>query len=97
MGGLREGLQRVRSFFKKEQRDADLDAEVTAHLDLAVEENIRHGMSPEEARRRALIQFGGVAQAKEQQREARGLPGSKYCCRMCVSRFAVCAATGDSR
>ncbi len=74
MGGLREGLQRVRSFFKKEQRDADLDAEVAAHLDLAVEENIRHGMSPEEARRRALIQFGGVAQAKEQQREARGLP-----------------------
>ena len=35
---------------------------------------MRHGMSAEEARRQALIRFGGVLQAKEQQREARGLP-----------------------
>ena len=74
MGALREGLQRVRSFFQKRQRDTELDAEVAAHLELAVEENMRHGMSAEEARRQALVRFGGVAQAKEQQREARGLP-----------------------
>jgi predicted permease len=74
MGALREGLQRVRSFFQKEQRDLELDAEVTAHLELAVEENLRRGMSAEEARRQALIRFGGVMQAKEQQREVRGLP-----------------------
>ena len=74
MGTLRESLQRVLSFFHKQHRDSELDAEVAAHLDLAVEENLRRGMSAEEARRQALVRFGGVVQAKEQQREARGLP-----------------------
>jgi hypothetical protein len=74
MGVLREGLERVRSFFQKPQRDTELDAEVAAHLELAVEENMGRGMSREEARRQALIRFGGVSQAKEQQRGARGLP-----------------------
>jgi predicted permease len=74
MGALREAFNRILSFFHKPQRDSDLDAEVQSHLDLAIEENISHGMSPEEARRRALIRFGGVQQAKEHQRKARGLP-----------------------
>jgi predicted permease len=73
MGMLREALNRVRSFFHKQQRDAELEAELAVHLELAVEENMRSGLSPEEARRQALICFGGVEQAKEQQREARGL------------------------
>jgi predicted permease len=74
MGALREGLQRVVSFFHKQDRDSELDAEVAEHLELAVEENMLRGLSEEEARRQALVRFGGVAQAKEQQREARGLP-----------------------
>ena len=74
MGTLREGLQRILSFFHKQHRDSELDAEVAAHLELAVEENMRRGMPEEVARREALVRFGGVAQAKEQQREARGLP-----------------------
>jgi predicted permease len=74
MGYLREAFHRILSFFHKQQRDSDLDAELQSHLELAVEENIRQGMSPEEARRRALVRFGGVQQAKEHQREARGLP-----------------------
>ena len=74
MGYLREAFNRILSFFHKPQRDSDLDAEMQSHIELAVEENIRQGMSPEEARRRALVRFGGVQQAKEQQREARGLP-----------------------
>ncbi|HYK34504.1 ABC transporter permease [Alloacidobacterium sp.] len=67
-------LNRVRSFFRKEPLDRELDAEMTAHLEMAVEENLRRGMNPEEARRRAMVRFGGVQQAREQQREARGLP-----------------------
>src|ERR1700733_3361048 len=74
MANIREVFNRILSFFNKRQRDSDLDAELQSHIDLAVEENIGHGMSPEEARRRALIRFGGVQQAKEQQRDARGLP-----------------------
>ena len=74
MSLLREARERVRSFFQSSRRDADLDTEVAEHLELAVEENVGKGMSAEEARRQALIRFGGVAQAKEQQRGARSLP-----------------------
>jgi predicted permease len=74
MGALRESLNRVLSFFHKQQRDSDLDAELQSHLELAIEENIQSGMPPEEARRRALVCFGGVQLAREQQRAARGLP-----------------------
>jgi predicted permease len=70
----REALQRVASFLHRQQRDTELDAEISANLEFAVEENRKHGMTADEARRRALIQFGGVAQAKEQHRAARGLP-----------------------
>jgi predicted permease len=44
------------------------------HLEFAIEENMQQGMTAEEARRRALVRFGGVEQAKELQREKRGLP-----------------------
>jgi predicted permease len=67
-------MERVRSFFQKPQRDSELDAEMAAHLELATEENVQQGMPADEARRLAMIRFGGVTQAKEQQREARGLP-----------------------
>ena len=74
MSMLREAMERVRSFFQKPQRDSELDAEMAAHLELATEENVQQGMPADEARRLAMIRFGGVTQAKEQQREARGLP-----------------------
>jgi predicted permease len=74
MSMLREAIERVRSFFHKAQRDSELDAEMAAHLELATEENLQKGMPADEARRLAMIRFGGVTQAKEQQREARGLP-----------------------
>jgi predicted permease len=63
----------VRSFFRKPQRDADLEAEIAAHLELAIEDNVKRGLTPAEARRQALIRFGGIEPAKYQQREARGL------------------------
>jgi predicted permease len=55
--------------------DAELDAEMAAHLEMAIEENVRSGMSPEEGRRQAMVRFGGVQRAREEQRAARGLPG----------------------
>jgi predicted permease len=71
---FRQGWNRVRAFFRKEPLDRDLDAEMASHLEMAIEENLQNGMTPEEARRRAMVRFGGVQQAREQQREARGLP-----------------------
>ena len=74
MDSLRQIWNRVRAFFHKAPLDADLDAEMAAHLEMAIEENVQRGMTPEEARRRAMVRFGGVQQAREEQRAARGLP-----------------------
>jgi putative ABC transport system permease protein len=71
---LQESLQRLGSFFRRAKLDEDLDTELAAHLELAIEENLQRGMSAQEARREALICFGGTQQAKEQHREARGIP-----------------------
>jgi predicted permease len=71
---FRQGLQRLGSFFRKRPLDVELDAEMRSHLELAVEENLKRGLSASEARRQALVRFGGVEQAKEQQRAARGMP-----------------------
>ncbi len=73
MSALRRALARMRSFFRKPPLDADLEAEIAAHLEMAIEENIQRGLTPLEARRQALIRFGGIDLAKDQQREARGI------------------------
>lgn len=74
MDQLRQLLQRLLSFFRDAQDDHDLDAEMAAHLELAIEENLQRALPPEEARRQALLRFGGAQQAKMQNRDARGLP-----------------------
>src|SRR5690348_14216826 len=68
-----QSLQRLFSFFRRAQLDGDLDVEMSSHLELAIEENLRRGLSHAEARRQALLRFGGPQQAKEQHREARAL------------------------
>jgi predicted permease len=73
VSGLKRLFGRIRAFFHKKALDVDLDAELAAHLDFAIEENLERGLSPEEARRQALVGIGGMEQAREQQREARGL------------------------
>ncbi len=71
---IREALNRMRSFFRKDPLDRELDSEIASHLDMAVEENIARGLPAGEARRQALARFGGVQQARETHRETRGLP-----------------------
>ena len=71
---VREGLNRLSSYLRKGTLDRELDAEMTAHIEMAIEENMRRGLTLEEARTRALVEFGGVQQARERHRESRGLP-----------------------
>src|ERR1700677_2179595 len=61
----------VENLFRKTRRDEDLDTEVRGYVDLLAEEKLRTGMKPEEARRAARIELGGVEQVKEQVREVR--------------------------
>jgi putative ABC transport system permease protein len=71
---LQQFFCRLTSVFCREKLDHELDAELASHLELATEENLQRGLSPEEARRQALIRFGGTQQVIEQHRDARGLP-----------------------
>jgi hypothetical protein len=73
MSQVRRGFWRFLSFFRGRRLDAELDEEMKAHLQLAIDESVESGMSPAEARRRALVRFGGVEQAKNRHREARGI------------------------
>src|ERR1700760_1493141 len=71
---LRILFTRCAALFRRRKLDADLDEELHAHIDLAIQENLQHGMSAEEARTSALRAFGGVAQTRETYREQRGFP-----------------------
>jgi putative ABC transport system permease protein len=61
----------LRSLFQRSQADRELDDEVKFHLERQVAANIASGMNPVEARRRALIEFGGVEELKEECRDTR--------------------------
>ncbi|MFL6463062.1 MAG: ADOP family duplicated permease [Bryobacteraceae bacterium] len=71
---MREFLNRLASFFQRTRQDRELDAELQSHLAFAIDEQIARGLSPEEARRQAMIRFGGWETAKEIHRETRSLP-----------------------
>lgn len=74
MKALRAFLHRLAGIFHKEERDRRLAEELESHLRMQVDDNIRSGMTPEDARRDALIRSGGLEPAKEAYRDRRGLP-----------------------
>lgn len=62
---------RLRSLLRRRAADADVDDELRFHLESTIEENVARGLTPEEARRQALLDLGGPEQVKEACREAR--------------------------
>jgi putative ABC transport system permease protein len=68
-------LSRIRNLasnlFHRNRVERELDDEMRAHLAMLVDEKIATGLSPEKARRNALMEFGGVDQVKEQVRDVR--------------------------
>src|SRR5882762_5442056 len=73
-GFFRTFTQRLAALFRRRRLEDDLDEELRSHLEMALELNVRKGMSAENARREALRSFGGVEQAKENYRDQRGMP-----------------------
>jgi putative ABC transport system permease protein len=65
-------LRKFHALFRKEKLDAEMAEEMRAHLELQIDEHIRRGMTPDEARYAAQREFGGVEQIKERARDARG-------------------------
>jgi putative ABC transport system permease protein len=71
MASLRRLLARLVTMFRSEQADKELSREIRAHLQLLEDEFLSAGMTPQEAHTAARRAFGGVEQAREQQRDAR--------------------------
>src|SRR6185369_5523847 len=74
MNRLRQLAARVRGMFGRHRLDSDLDEELSIHLEMLIEDNVRRGMSLKEARNAARRSFGGVEQTKEAYRDQRGFP-----------------------
>jgi hypothetical protein len=71
---FRTFLHRLAALFRRRRLEDDLDEELRLHLEMAVELNLRKGMTAEDAHRDALRGFGGIEQTKENYRDQRGLP-----------------------
>src|ERR1019366_1094576 len=66
---------RLRSLFRRQRVEQDLDEELQYHLERKIEENIARGLTPEESRHAALRAMDGLAQRKEECRDRRGVNG----------------------
>ena len=64
---------KVKSLFRRDRVESELDEELRFHLDHKTEDGIAQGLTPEEARRRAVLAMGGLDQRKEEIRDARGI------------------------
>src|SRR5678815_5736574 len=71
---LRAWLLRCKGLFLKDARERELADELESHLQMHIDDNIRAGMSPQEARRVAVMKLGGVDQTKEAYRDRAGIP-----------------------
>src|SRR5438477_1162327 len=60
--------------FRKRALDTQLDSEVRFHVEELISENVAAGMTPDQARRKALLEFGGREQVKEELRDVHRLP-----------------------
>ncbi|HEV2424474.1 MAG TPA: ABC transporter permease [Terriglobia bacterium] len=67
-------ISKIRGSVSRGRVDRDFEQELDAHLDLLTNENIRRGMTPEEARRAARVRLGGATQLRETNRDLHGLP-----------------------
>jgi len=71
---VRAFLRRLLAPTRRGSLERELRDELASHLDHAIDDNLRKGMSRDEARRQALIRLGARPLAEEAHRDARGLP-----------------------
>ena len=72
---LRQLIARFRSLFRGGADDHDFAEELSSHLEMATEDNIRRGMAPGEARRQAAIALGMTSSLQQRHRDIRGFRG----------------------
>lgn len=74
MNSLRAWLQRLAAIVPTQRKEQDFSSELESHLQLNIDDNLRSGMSPGEARREAILKLGGVELTKQAHRSRRTLP-----------------------
>lgn len=74
MKRMRAWMFRLIGLFRTERQEQELAAEMESHLQFHIEDNLRSGMTPEQARRDAILQLGGVEQTKQAYRERNTIP-----------------------
>jgi predicted permease len=67
-------LSRLHGLFQKQRFEDEMSAEMQSHVEMQIDDLVRQGMSPQEARYAALRRFGGMDQIKETYRDRRTLP-----------------------
>ncbi len=97
MRRLRAWVIRLAGTFRRSSRDRDLAEELNSHLQLHIDDNLRAGMVPEEARRQAVLALGGLEGAKEAYRDDAACRRWRTCSRTFATGSDVCAGTPDSR
>src|SRR4051794_12613246 len=71
--GIADLLSRVRALLGRKRVEGELNDELNFHLEMEARKNRARGMPGEQAKQRAFVQFGGVAQVQEECRERRGV------------------------
>lgn len=67
-------VARVRNVLLRRRADHEMDEELRFHIEMETEQNIRLGLDAREARRRALVVFGGVERYRHELRTGRQMP-----------------------
>jgi len=70
--------RRLAAMIRPSRRERDLQAELESHVQMHIDDNLRAGMSPDAARRDALIRLGGLEQVKEHYRDRHGIPAVQH-------------------
>jgi hypothetical protein len=94
---LRKLFHRLFASLRRGKTEREMDAEMRFHLEMETAENIRRGMSEEEARQVALRSFGGMEQVKEAYRDPAGFDGLKTSGRMRGTGRECCERSPASR
>ena len=74
MKTLRAWILRMAGMFSRKQSESEFADELDSHLQMNIDDNLRAGMTPEQARREALRELGGVEKTKQAYRERGTLP-----------------------
>ncbi len=74
MRTIRSLLCRLTGLFNQEAKDRELQEEIDSHLQMHIEDYVRSGMTPDEARRQGLLKFGGLESVRETCRDRRSIP-----------------------